>query len=66
MGIDIRLPIGMLFTVIGVILTLFGALGDRARYAQSLGYNVNLGWGVALLVFGLVMLLLGRRANSAS
>jgi hypothetical protein len=61
MGIDIRLPIGMLFSVIGIILTIFGVLGDKARYAQSLGVNVNLWWGLVLIVFGAIMLLLGRR-----
>lgn len=66
MGIDIRLPIGMLFSALGVILTLFGALGDKARYAQSLGYDVNLWWGIVLLAFGLVMLALGRSSRSSS
>ncbi len=61
MGIDIRLPIGMLFGVLGIILTVFGALGDKARYAQSLGVNVNLWWGMVMIVFGVVMLLLARR-----
>ena len=61
MGIDIRIPIGMLFTVIGIILAAFGALGDRAIYQRSRGINVNLEWGLVLLAFGVVMLLLGRR-----
>ena len=64
MGIDIRIPIGMLFSALGAILTLFGALGDKARYAQSLGIDVNLWWGIVLLAFGIVMLTLGRRATS--
>ena len=62
MGLDIRLPIGVLFTVFGIVLTLFGALSSPELYQRSLGINVNLIWGVVLLVFGLVMLLLGRRA----
>ena len=70
MGIDIRLPIGMLFTAIGLILSIFGAVSDRALYERSLGLNVNLWWGIGLLVFGVIMLLLGRhghlRARSAS
>lgn len=65
MGIDIRLPIGMLFSALGVILTLFGALGDKARYAQSLGIDVNLWWGIVLLAFGIVMLVLSRASVSA-
>ena len=63
MGIDIRLPIGMLFTAIGLILCIFGAMSDRALYQRSLGLNVNLWWGIALVAFGIVMLLLGRRGH---
>ena len=61
MATDIRLPIGLLFAILGIILTLFGAVGDKARYAQSLGININLGWGVVLLAFGIIMLALSRR-----
>jgi hypothetical protein len=66
MGLDIRLPIGMLFTVLGLLLTVFGAFSDRALYERSLGINVNLAWGVVLLAFGIVMLLLGRRGMAAA
>jgi hypothetical protein len=62
MGLDIRLPIGMLFTIIGILLMLFGVFSDPLIYAQSLGINVNLTWGVVLLVFGLIMLFFGARA----
>jgi hypothetical protein len=62
MRLDIRVPVGMLFGLIGIILTVFGLAGDRAIYRQSLGINVNLYWGIALLCFGLLMLLLGIRA----
>ncbi|MBV8205409.1 MAG: hypothetical protein JO041_01345 [Acidobacteria bacterium] len=61
--IDVRIPIGMLFTAIGLILAIFGAVSDRAIYQRSLGININLGWGIPLLVFGVVMLLLGRRSS---
>jgi protein-S-isoprenylcysteine O-methyltransferase Ste14 len=63
MGIDIRLPIGALFTVLGVILVAFGVVSDRALYAKSLGYNVNLWWGLTLTTFGLVLLYLVSRRN---
>jgi hypothetical protein len=52
MRLDIRLPIGVLFAVIGVMLIVFGATSDAAIYARSLGHNVNLWWGMLLLVFG--------------
>ena len=62
MGIDIRLPLGSLFSLLGIILFVYGALGDSSRYRQSLGVNVNLYWGIVLFAFGLLMLVLGRRA----
>ena len=65
MGLDIRIPIGLMFSLFGLILTLYGFLGDRAVYTKSLGVNVNAEWGAVLLVFGIVMLLLGRRGSSA-
>lgn len=59
MGLDIRLPIGVLFSVFGLILAIFGALSDSSLYVrQSLGINVNLIWGLVLLGFGFTMLLL--------
>jgi hypothetical protein len=61
MGLDLRLPIGFLFTALGAILTLYGAISDPAIYARSLGINVNLAWGCVLLVFGLAMLAASRR-----
>jgi hypothetical protein len=62
MGLDIRLPIGMLFTIFGIMLIVFGVFSNPSLYAQSLGININLIWGVVLLVFGAVMLFLGGRA----
>lgn len=65
--IDIRLPIGVLFSVFGLILALFGFFSDPSLYAvHSLGININLGWGVALLCFGLAMLLLARISARSS
>jgi len=61
MGIDIRFPIGLLFVVLGALLAVFGAVSDPAIYARSLGYNVNLWWGLTLFCFGLVLLYLVRR-----
>jgi hypothetical protein len=63
MGLDIRLPIGLMFSLIGVLLTLFGLFGDKAIYQRSLEINVNLWWGIVMLIFGLAMLVLGRRGT---
>jgi hypothetical protein len=61
-GIDIRLPIGFVFSLVGILLTVFGSVsGHSAIYQHSLGINVNLYWGLVLLAFGIIMVLLGRR-----
>jgi len=61
LGLDIRVPIGALFAIIGVLLTGYGLVSDRAIYARSLDLNVNLWWGLVLILFGAVMLGLARR-----
>ena len=61
MNLDIRIPIGMMFTLFGLLLTGFGWLGDKQIYQRSLGININLGWGVVMIVFGVFMLILGWR-----
>jgi hypothetical protein len=58
--LDIRTPIGLMFLVFGAILSAYGVLADPASYART-GLNINLWWGLILLVFGAVMLWLGRR-----
>jgi len=61
MNLDIRLPIGMMFTLFGVILAAFGLLGNQQIYQRSLGVNINFGWGLVMIVFGVFMLILGMR-----
>jgi hypothetical protein len=65
MGIDIRLPLGILFLLVGSVLVVYGAASDHSLYRQSLGINVNLYWGVVLLTFGALMFALSRRAARA-
>jgi hypothetical protein len=64
MNFDLRLPIGIIFSLFGVILVVFGLFSDPAIYARSLGFNVNLDWGLVLLAFGLIMLRLALRARA--
>jgi len=61
--LDIKIPIGLMFFVFGVILTIYGFMtkNDVALYQKSLSHNVNLWMGGLMLVFGGVMLLLVRR-----
>jgi multisubunit Na+/H+ antiporter MnhG subunit len=65
MRLDIRLPIGIFFAVLGVLLAIYGLTSDPAIYHRSLGRNVNLIWGLVLLAFGVTMLALGRRGMRA-
>ena len=64
MKLDLRLPIGLMFSIIGALLVVYGMTSDPAIYQRSLGFNVNLWWGLVLLVFGLVMLWLVRRGTA--
>jgi len=61
MGLDVRLPLGLLFVIIGALLAIFGAVSDPSIYARSLGINVNLWWGLFMLITGTMLLCLSRR-----
>ena len=61
MNLDLRLPIGLIFSIYGVMLVGYGLVGSKAIYQRSLGVNVNLWWGLALLLFGGVMLWFTRK-----
>ena len=62
MKLDIKIPIGLLFTIFGLALSIYGLAtgGNTEMYAKSLGYNVNIWTGLVMLVFGVFMLLLAR------
>ncbi len=51
---SIALTIGLTIGVIGLILLLYGLFG-HADYSRSDGINVNLWWGLLMLVFGILM-----------
>lgn len=57
-GLDVRVPIGGLFTALGLLLTGYGlaTAGDPSLYDRSLSVNINLWWGLVMLVFGLTLL----------
>jgi protein-S-isoprenylcysteine O-methyltransferase Ste14 len=65
MNLDIRIPIGILFITLGVLLAAFGVLSDKTIYARSLDVNVNLWWGLVMLVFGGIMAFFGWRKAPA-
>jgi hypothetical protein len=64
MGLDIRWPIGLMFSLVGLLMTIYGfaTKGDAEMYHRSLDINVNLWWGMILLVFGVLMLVLAKRS----
>jgi hypothetical protein len=63
MRLDVRLPIGGMFTLIGGLLVIYGLVSDKAIYSRSLDININLWWGLVMLVFGVLMLVLARKAT---
>ena len=64
MGFDIRLPIGYLFSILGALLTVYGVLTlSSPIYQHSLGMNINMEWGVVLLIFGLLMAYFAKRSQ---
>ena len=64
MNFDLRLPIGIMFSLFGAMLVIFGAVSNKEIYqTHSLGININLLWGAVLLVFGAAMLFLTWRAR---
>jgi hypothetical protein len=65
MGLDIRYPIGLMFSLIGILVSVYGlATGsNKALYERSLNININLIWGIFLLLFGAWMLFMALRAK---
>jgi sulfite exporter TauE/SafE len=61
--VDIRIPIGLMFSIIGILISVFGliTMSNTEMYQKSLNINVNLIMGVLMLVFGLIMLYFARR-----
>jgi multisubunit Na+/H+ antiporter MnhG subunit len=56
--LDLRWPIGLMFSLIGALLLIYGAIthSETALYERSLGININVVWGIVLLIFGVLML----------
>jgi sulfite exporter TauE/SafE len=61
--VDIRIPIGLMFSIVGVIIAGFGlfTMSNVELYKKSLGINVNIIMGIFMLVFGLIMLFFAFR-----
>jgi len=65
MPLDIRIPIGLMFVLMGGLLAGYGLLGSHDVYVRSLGINVNLIWGTVLLLCGGFFIVLGSRPGRA-
>lgn len=53
---DLRMIIGALFSLYGVILTITGALDNSAAIAKAQGVRINLWTGLVMLAIGAVFL----------
>lgn len=62
---DLRVPSGWFFTLLGLILMGMGIFAPDTRAALT-SENVNLYSGVCMLVFGLFLLLLAWRASRSN
>lgn len=61
--LDIKIPIGMMFTILGVMLTVYGfaTINDTEMYQKTFGLNINIWSGIGMLIFGGIMLILSYR-----
>jgi hypothetical protein len=62
MRLDIRLPLGLLFAILGLVMGGYGLVEGAELPGGARSWNANAGWGGVLLVFGVGMLILARRA----
>jgi hypothetical protein len=60
MGLDVRVPVGLMLAIMGALLAGYGLFGDQAIYAKSLGIDVNAIWGGVLFAIGALLLVLSR------
>jgi len=64
MSLDLRIPLGLMFLIVGVLLSVYGLVTRGSEiYQRSAGMDINLIWGLVMLVFGLTMFLMGRYSD---
>jgi len=65
--LDLRLPMGLMFTIVGALILVYGLFtANSEMYQRSLGININIWWGLVLLVFGALMLGLAWKARRSN
>ena len=62
-GLDVRWPIGLLFTAVGALLAFYGAFTGSPAGLPAPASNLNLWWGLVMLCFGLGMIAGAWRAH---
>ncbi len=65
--VDIRIPIGLMFAIIGILISVFGlvTMSNTEMYHKSLDINVNIIMGVLMFIFGVIMLYFARRKKKS-
>ncbi len=67
--LDIRWPIGLLFLALGALVAIYGAVASRSTSGLPIGngriieFNLNVVWGVVMLLFGAFVTWGARRAG---
>lgn len=60
-SLDLTLPLGGLLGFYGIVLIIYGLLGGSKMAARAAGINVNLLWGIVILVLGVSFFLWSLR-----
>lgn len=67
MNLDIRMPLGVLFLIIGILLAGYGISCDPlTHHGQHPVLNIDLWWGLTMAAFGLVNVIIAWVARSSS
>lgn len=64
MHLDVRIPLGWLFLILGILLAAYGAVAGTDRNARPLDGNLDLRWGIIFALFGAVVLVLAHRKKT--
>lgn len=57
--LDLRRLIGILLTFYGLLITIYGAI--RNPHSTAVSINLDLWWGILVLIVGLIFLLISLR-----
>lgn len=63
MNLDLRLPMGLMFLIVGAMMTIFGIYTRGSAMYDKSGMNINFIWGLVMFIFGTTMFLLGKRGQ---